>query len=114
MDIDAYAESTGREFEVEDDDECLGRELFAGVNEVAVNISLWDLLAAPSSAEPSIVDAKSRSTFSNSLRFRAVREWILTSNSRSFSKCGFCAFSYFRSFAFSLLFSIVRSSITLR
>ena len=114
LDMDAYAESTGREFEVEEDVECLGRELFAGVNEAEGNNTLWDLVVAPSSVGPSIVDTKSRSTFSNSRRFRAGREWILTSNRRSFSKCGFCVFSYFRSFAFSFLFSIVRSSITLR
>jgi len=31
--MDAYAESIGREFEVEDEEECLGRELIAGVSE---------------------------------------------------------------------------------
>jgi hypothetical protein len=111
--MDAYAESIGREFEVEDEEECLGRELIAGVSEEKGNVPLVCILEAPS-VEPSMLEANSRSTSSSSLRFRAGRECILTSKSRSFAKCVFCAFSYFRSLAFNFLFSMVRSSITLR
>ena len=77
-----YAESIGREFEVEEDEECLGRELIAGVNDGYGSILLMGGLEAPSSIEPSIVEANSRSTSSNSLRFRARIECILTSKSR--------------------------------
>jgi len=113
-DMDAYAESIGREFEVDEDEGFLGSELIAGVSEGYGSMPLGDDLAPPSSVELSIVEANSWSTSSNSLRFRVGRECILTSKSLSFSKYVFCAFSYLRNFSFSFLFSMVKSSITLR
>ena len=105
IDIDAYAESTGREIEEREGAECLGATRIAGLREASFELT--------SSVESSKLEANARRVSSNSLLFRAGSACILTSNNLSFSKCELCGFSYRCSRSLNFLFSIVRSSMTL-
>lgn len=113
VDIEAYAESTGREFEVDKVEGYFSAVMSAEGYELIIAFEPALKLEVVPSSDSLQLEAKVRSKSSSSRLFFDANPWILSSNNLSFSKYGLCKDWYFRSLSFNSLFSIVRSSIIL-